>query len=174
MNPPTILLVDDDRELVQSLAARCRELGVEVLVALEVASAFELVHQRQPDLICLDISVPGGNGRGLCEAFSSDRQLAATPVIFLTAEDDVDPAAPRDATCAFFVPKGKDLWQRMEPIVRETLDVEPYGPEPAGRPAGVPVSASSRRDLSELCHVITRELAFGEGHVPQSFAQTPS
>lgn len=54
----TVLIADDDTDLCEAIAARCRSLGA----ANDAASAWRIVDFSKPDLICLDVDMPRGNG----------------------------------------------------------------------------------------------------------------
>jgi two-component system KDP operon response regulator KdpE len=61
MNPKTILIVDDDSDLVLGLTVRLRAKGYRVLSAVDATSALEM-HREKPDLLILDLGLPGGDG----------------------------------------------------------------------------------------------------------------
>ena len=84
----TVLVVDDTpgnlRVLVESLSAR----GLDVLVATDGKSAVERAVYGQPDLILLDVIMPGIDGFETCRIFKETPETAAIPVIFMTALSD--------------------------------------------------------------------------------------
>lgn len=78
-----ILVVDDDRTMVESLDAILSEAGYAVRTASNAMAALESVRARRPDLVLLDVMMPGRDGLDLCrELRAADPQL---PVVFLTA-----------------------------------------------------------------------------------------
>jgi DNA-binding response OmpR family regulator len=77
-----ILLVDDDALLRRSLAFNLEQIGFQVRTASSAEEALEAVHQNQPDLVILDIGLPGMDGM---EALKQLREKYHLPVIFLTA-----------------------------------------------------------------------------------------
>lgn len=79
-----ILLVDDDRELVDLLAFALRRAGLETLSAHEAATARRLIEERRPDLVVLDINLGTSNGFDLLRSL---REHSQVPVIMLTALD---------------------------------------------------------------------------------------
>ncbi len=165
MTAQTILIADDDCDLVKVLSLRCRQLGADVIVAYDAMTALKLIHRERPDLICLDVNMPAGNGLSVCEMIGADESLASIPVIMLTGRADEETIRRCHTLCVYYVLKSQDVWQRMEPIVRELLDLEPISGDTSevtgstGPQHGDPSSA--RRDLSELCRVITREICPG-------------
>ncbi|MER3406572.1 MAG: DNA-binding response regulator [Chloroflexota bacterium] len=78
----TILLVDDDELLCESLALLLRQQGYRVLTAPTGAAALEQLRLHRPDLLVLDVGLPDLNGIELCRRL---RQRSGVPVIFLTA-----------------------------------------------------------------------------------------
>jgi len=88
---PVILAVDDSPEIL-ALLERALRNEYYVRTAEDAGSALELVaDKRRPDLILLDIEMPGVSGFELCQVLKSEGASADIPVIFLTARDD--PAA---------------------------------------------------------------------------------
>ena len=81
-----ILVVDDDEEICQLLAGYLRQQGFEVDTAGDGKRLFEMLDRRMPDLIILDIMLPGESGLVLYKRLQERTDL---PVIFLTALDSV-------------------------------------------------------------------------------------
>jgi DNA-binding response OmpR family regulator len=79
-----ILLVDDDRELIDLLAFALKRAGLEPIGAHDASSAMRLFDERHPDLVVLDINLGASSG---LEVLKDVRRRAALPVIMLTALD---------------------------------------------------------------------------------------
>jgi len=80
-----ILLIEDDSDLFSLLKYNVTKEGF-ILNGLQTGKgALELCRQVKPDLILLDIMLPDSDGLEICKAIRKDPDLAATPVIFLTA-----------------------------------------------------------------------------------------
>jgi DNA-binding response OmpR family regulator len=79
-----ILLVDDDRELIDLLAFALKRAGLEPIAAYDAAAALRLFEERDPDLIVLDINLGASSG---LEVLKELRRRAQLPVIMLTALD---------------------------------------------------------------------------------------
>ncbi len=88
MSSPLVLIADDDRELGQILARRMEGLGLEVRLAFNALEALNLAHAARPDLICLDVNMPVGNGLCVSEMLAHDEQLSSVPVIILSGRTD--------------------------------------------------------------------------------------
>jgi two-component system response regulator MprA len=82
----TILVVDDDRKLVEMLRRTLSYEGFQVLTAGDGHEALALARGRRPDLLVLDWMLPGLDGLGVVRAL---RPADATPVLMLTARDTV-------------------------------------------------------------------------------------
>jgi CheY-like chemotaxis protein len=88
--PPTILCIDDDR-IVLSYCSDALELhGFRTLVASDGPSGIEIAKKDLPDLILLDIMMPGMTGLEVCRRLRSEPGFRNTPIILLTASDDPD------------------------------------------------------------------------------------
>ncbi|GAC1443954.1 MAG: response regulator transcription factor [Chloroflexota bacterium] len=83
-----ILLVEDDKSLSETLAYNLRAENYTPVIARDAPSAIGLARKEKPDLILLDLMLPGGSGLEICKAV---RGFSAVPIIILTARDeDVD------------------------------------------------------------------------------------
>jgi len=80
-----VMIVDDNPENLQVLAGHLNEAGYEVLAANNGPRAVALVRNRKPDLILLDIQMPGMDGFAVCSEIKKDKDMADIPVIFITA-----------------------------------------------------------------------------------------
>ena len=89
-NFPEILLVDDTPEDIEFALAVLRDNHFKVRVATKGSAALKLLEQHQPDLILLDVFMPGMNGFTLCKTIKADKKYCHIPVIFLTASNDED------------------------------------------------------------------------------------
>src|SRR4028119_2457788 len=86
---PEILLVDDNPENLRLLSTVLSKQGYKVKKTINGALALRSVEVAKPDLILLDIQMPGMNGYELCQKLKSQEQTADIPVIFLSALHEV-------------------------------------------------------------------------------------
>ncbi|MBU1233851.1 MAG: response regulator [Proteobacteria bacterium] len=84
-----VLVVDDIKENIRILAQALESEGYTVRPALTGQIALEAARKESPDLILLDIMMPGMNGYQVCEALKSEARLKDVPVIFISALDEV-------------------------------------------------------------------------------------
>jgi putative two-component system response regulator len=85
-----ILVVDDhagNRELMRELLSR---QGYEVLVSSNAADAEEAMRQAQPDLVLLDVIMPGKSGYQLCREWKDAPETRLIPVVMITGLSDLD------------------------------------------------------------------------------------
>src|SRR6185437_10246123 len=80
-----ILLIEDDTDLFALLKYNLEKEGFSLTGQQTGKGAIELSRQVKPDLILLDIMLPDSDGLDICKGIRKDPDLAATPVIFLTA-----------------------------------------------------------------------------------------
>lgn len=85
---PTILVVDDHEEIREALAEILEEEGHEVLQAVDGLEALEVVAATLPDVILLDIAMPGIDGLETLRRLKEKPESANLPVIMVTAQGD--------------------------------------------------------------------------------------
>ncbi len=80
-----ILVVDDEPRYVRLMEANLISEGYEVLKAYDGQSSVEMVADKQPDLVLLDVMMPGLDGFGACERI---REFSSVPIIMVTAKGE--------------------------------------------------------------------------------------
>lgn len=102
---PTLLLVDDEPVNLQVLKQILQD-NYRLLFARDGEKALELARQQTPDLILLDIMMPGMTGYDVCCALKADSATGHIPVIFVTAlDDDTDETRGFEAGCVDYITK---------------------------------------------------------------------
>ncbi|HNG88313.1 response regulator [Accumulibacter sp.] len=84
----SILAVDDSRDGLRLLARLLSEQGFQVRPVLDGAAALAAAALEVPDLVLLDLQMPGMDGYEVCRRLKADERTAGTPVIFLSAADE--------------------------------------------------------------------------------------
>src|SRR3954451_15543026 len=82
---PRILVVEDEPIINQAVADRLRGSGYDVAQAFDGPSAVEMFAGTTPDLVVLDVMLPGFDGHEVCRRIQAERPV---PVLMLTARDD--------------------------------------------------------------------------------------
>ena|SRR3984885_14976881 len=90
VQPARVLVVDDQPANIQIVGAVLGKLGHEIIPASDGATALKRVALRMPDLILLDLLMPGMNGCEVCLQLKLNPDWKDIPVIFLSAADDKD------------------------------------------------------------------------------------
>jgi two-component system alkaline phosphatase synthesis response regulator PhoP len=83
-----ILVVDDEPDIVEILSYNLQKSNYQVLKATNGLECLEVAQQTHPDLIILDIRMPGMNGIETCRKLRQIDGFQNTPVLFLTADSD--------------------------------------------------------------------------------------
>ena len=86
-----ILVVDDDPDLVETIAMMLESKGFEVGKAYDGVEGEEVIKQKRPDLIILDVMMPRKDGYKLCAELKSNPDTANIPIILLTAVGEAVP-----------------------------------------------------------------------------------
>jgi len=79
-----VLAVDDDPGALSALADALGTLGFQVVQAADGATALDLAREKQPDVVLLDVQMPGMDGFEVCRRLKADSALMLVPVVFLT------------------------------------------------------------------------------------------
>lgn len=84
------LLIDDDKDLLETVGAALRAADVRVIPCPDPKQAMELLQKETFDVILLDVSLPGQSGIDLCAKIRDLPQHRKTPVVFITVNDSVE------------------------------------------------------------------------------------
>ena len=82
----TILIVEDEKDIVKMLDYNLKKEGYKTLVANDGEDALDMANTKLPDIILLDLMLPGVDGLEVCKELKSERKTSAIPVIMLTAK----------------------------------------------------------------------------------------
>ena len=83
-----IMLVDDEPELRGIVALRLESLGYRVVIADDGQEAIQLLETEKPDLILLDVMMPGMDGYEVCNEIKTRDETSHIPVILFTAKPE--------------------------------------------------------------------------------------
>ena len=125
---PTILIVDDEQDIRGLLAMKLEKEGFKTLEAEDGLKAEKMARKKQPDLIVLDLMMPGKDGIAVCRALRKDSRTERVPILMLTAQGGLDEKVAGlehgadDYMTKPFSPK--ELVLRVRNILRRTLSVD--------------------------------------------------
>ena len=83
-----VLIVDDEEEFLEALEIRLQQIHFQVMKAVSATQVFQILNNQMPDLIFLDIHLPGLSGLEICDVLKKDARTAKIPIIFLTGSSD--------------------------------------------------------------------------------------
>jgi DNA-binding response OmpR family regulator len=90
MGNPKILLVEDDQDVLHSMHVRLKANNYDVAFASDAIACMAEARRFEPDLIILDLGLPGGDGFMLMQRFKQIASLAHVPVIVVTGQNPRD------------------------------------------------------------------------------------
>ena len=82
---PVILIADDDPEILTMLGIRLSKKGYQVLEAVDGNQTLNLARKHHPDLVLLDVMMPGKNGWEVAKELRADEQFSNVGIVMLTA-----------------------------------------------------------------------------------------
>ena len=85
-----ILIVDDDKDFLKGLTIALENKGYTVVTATNGAEALELARSESPNLILIDIILPGMSGFKVCRFLKFDENYKDIPIIIISAKADVE------------------------------------------------------------------------------------
>lgn len=119
-----ILVVDDDAQIVRLVRSYLEQAGYRVESAGDGETALRAVRTYHPNLVILDLGLPGKDGLEVTRAIRQDPQLANTPIMMLTARvDDIDRILGLELGADDYVTKPfnpREVVARVKAIIRRT------------------------------------------------------
>src|SRR5437899_2901065 len=83
-----VLVVDDEKDLVDLITYNLQRNGYHVLSATSGDAALEIASREMPNLILLDLMLPGMNGTEVARQLKADARTAGIPIVMLTAKSE--------------------------------------------------------------------------------------
>jgi two-component system alkaline phosphatase synthesis response regulator PhoP len=123
-NDTTILVVDDDRTIVEVLQGYLQQAGYRVQVAYNGDTAVHLLRNENPNLLILDLMLPDKDGWDITRWLRRDARLSAMPIIMLTARvEDMDKIIGLELGADDYVTKpfnGREVVARVRALLRRS------------------------------------------------------
>ena len=121
---PTILVVDDDKQIARLIRSYLEQAGFQVIVAYDGETALHALRRERPDLVVLDLMLPDRDGWDVTRIVRGDPTLAATPIIMVTARvEDTDRIVGLELGADDYVTKPfnpREIVARVRAVLRRT------------------------------------------------------
>ena len=143
---PTILIIDDDKKLNELLKGFLSDFGFSVLTAIHPEKGLKKLKQKSPDLVILDVMLPGMDGFEVCKMI---RQQSSVPIIMLTARGELmDRVVGLELGADDYLPKPfepRELVARIHSVLRRARQIDDTRPLVFG-----PLQIDSSRQTAKL------------------------
>jgi DNA-binding response OmpR family regulator len=181
-----ILLIEDEEDIAALIKLHAELNGYKLHVEVDGINGFRAVEREKPDLVILDVMLPGQNGFDVCRKIKNSADLKNIPIVMLTAKDDeIDIVLGLELGADDFVSKPfspKVLFSRIKAILRRgkegekvnknisfgdyQLDVERYILKKGEKPITITLSEFGilKRLLSQKGKVLTRNQLLDDVH----------
>ncbi len=123
-----ILLIEDEEDIAAFIKLQAEASGYKMHVEVDGINGFRAIEREKPDLVILDIMLPGQNGFDVCRKIKSSPELRGIPVIILTAKgEELDMVLGLELGADDYVAKPfspKILFSRIKAVLRRSKDPE--------------------------------------------------
>jgi two-component system phosphate regulon response regulator PhoB len=132
---PLVLVVDDEQDLVELIGLNLERNGIDALPAANGEAALNLARRHRPDLILLDLMLPGLDGTEVAGRLREDEKLRSVPIVMLTAKgEESDELVGLTLGADDYITKPfspKVLMARIKAVLRRAQNAPVAPPEPA-------------------------------------------
>lgn len=129
MSKETILIVEDDEDILQLLQFNFESSGFQVHTSADGREGLAMARRLRPDLVLLDLMLPGMDGFDICKSLKRDSETAQLPVIMLTARsEEVDRIVGLELGADDYVVKPfsfRELLLRVRAVLRRSTGQTP-------------------------------------------------
>ncbi len=119
-----ILVADDDKQITRLVQSYLEKAGFAVLTAYDGENALRIIRHERPDLVVLDLMLPGKDGWEITRILRGDERLANVPILMLTARvEDTDKIVGLELGADDYMPKPfnpREVVARVRAILRRT------------------------------------------------------
>jgi len=123
-----ILIVDDEKDIADLISYNLEREGFSTIKVFDGGKVFSVVKSQKPDLIILDLMLPGMSGLDICRMIRANQGTAHVPIIMLTAKgDEVDKIIGLEIGADDYITKPfsvKELIARVRTVLRRTQERE--------------------------------------------------
>jgi phosphate regulon transcriptional regulator PhoB len=143
-----VLVIDDEKDIVSLLRYHLEKSGFQCLEGMDGSAALRLVREHHPDLLILDLMLPGMDGLEICRQLRQDVSTARLPILMLTAKaEEVDRVVGLEVGADDYVVKPfspRELVARVRAILRR-----------AHEPADLSARRVGELEIDESRHSVT-------------------
>lgn len=126
-----LLLIEDEEDIVSLIKLHAENSGYQLHVEMDGIAGFHAVEKEKPDLVILDLMLPGQNGLDICRKIKGTPELQHIPVVILTAKtEELDIVLGLELGADDYVSKPfspKVLFSRIKAIIRRSREPEQSG-----------------------------------------------
>ncbi|MFA5350001.1 MAG: response regulator, partial [Candidatus Omnitrophota bacterium] len=123
-----ILIVEDEKDIIKMLEYNLKKEGFKVIAARDGEDALDLALREYPDLILLDLMLPGIDGLEVCRTLRKDTKTAPIPIIMLTAKSqESDKVVGLELGADDYITKPfspRELIARIKAVLRRAAEKE--------------------------------------------------
>jgi two-component system, OmpR family, phosphate regulon response regulator PhoB len=127
----TVLIIEDEKDLAELIAFHLEQEGFRSLLAADGVTGLQEAKNSHPDLILLDLMLPGMMGTELCRVLKGSEQTAGIPIIMLTAKgEEIDRVVGFEMGADDYVVKpfsNRELMLRVRAVLRRSGEKEQKG-----------------------------------------------
>ena len=124
MSKGTMLVIDDEKDLIELVRYNLEKEGFDVIAANDGRTGLDIALRHKPDLVVLDLMMPGMDGLEVCRRLRADARTSRLPVIMLTAKaSETDKIVGLEMGADDYVPKPfspRELVARVKALLRRT------------------------------------------------------
>lgn len=130
MSKKRIVIIEDEPDILEIISYNLKREGFDVAIALDGKEGLTLIRDNMPDLVLLDLMLPGMNGLDICRCLKGDQRTQAIPIIMVSAKgEESDLVLGLGIGADDYVPKPfspQELIARVRAVLRRTAASESY------------------------------------------------
>ncbi len=131
MPPKNIIVIEDERDILEVLTYNLEREGLSVTSCLDGTEGLKIIQQQLPDLVLLDLMLPGMSGLDICEHLNSNSRTRNIPIIMVTAKgEEADVVLGLGIGADDYIAKPfspRELIARVKAMLRRTASIENAG-----------------------------------------------
>ncbi len=124
-----ILLIEDERDFARVLQVRLKSDGYDVILASDSVQGFKMAQKEKPDLVILDVMIPGGGGFAVAKQLKLSAETSRIPFIFLTGIPGTEESAYRAGAFHHFLKPYKP--NELLDVIKNALELRDSSPRPS-------------------------------------------